>query len=111
MKSTDCPSCPKCEAAKKPVAAFLSAFAAPARRARQGLGIDSAKKLAKFSEEEILALHGMGKASLPAMEKLLDEAGLRFKSAQPASKKAATKKRANKPANKPVRKKTTKKPV
>lgn len=89
-KTSDCPTCPRCEAAKKPADEFFGAFAAPARRALAGAGIDSVKKLAKHSEKEILALHGMGRASLPAMKKLLREAGLSFAAdAKPAEARSA----------------------
>ena len=36
------------------------------------------KKLASKTEKEIMALHGMGKASLPALRKALEDAELAF---------------------------------
>jgi len=79
-KSTDCPTCPACEAERKPSKGFLSLLSAPARRALEHAGIDSLAKLASYSEKDILALHGMGKASMPLLRKALAEAGLAFKS-------------------------------
>jgi uncharacterized protein YdhG (YjbR/CyaY superfamily) len=78
-KSTDCPTCPICEEAEKPEDGFLSLLAAPARRALQNKGVVSIKQLAKFTELEILSLHGMGPASLPILKKLLKKEGLLFK--------------------------------
>lgn len=80
VKSSACPTCPVCEAGRKPNAGFLSAFSAPARRALERIGVDTARKLSRYSEKEILALHGMGKASLPALRKALQDAGLSFRS-------------------------------
>ncbi len=79
-KSSDCPTCPRCEAARKPAGGFLAALSAPARRALEHEGITTLKKLAAKSEKEILALHGMGPASLPALRSALAAAGLAFKS-------------------------------
>lgn len=79
-KSSDCPTCPICAAEAKPKDDFLSLLSAPARRALENAGIKTVKQLAKHSEKEILALHGMGKASLPALNKVLEENGLTFRS-------------------------------
>jgi len=78
-KSCDCPTCPVCEANRKPANGFLSLLAAPARRALENKGIQSLKDLSRYTEEEILALHGMGKTSLPKLRKALEEAGLSFR--------------------------------
>jgi DNA-directed RNA polymerase alpha subunit len=78
-KSTDCPTCPICEAEKKPKAGFLSTLSAPARRALENNGITTVEELSKHSEKEILAFHGMGKASLPTLNEALKNAGLKFK--------------------------------
>jgi predicted RecB family nuclease len=79
MKSSDCPTCPVCEAEKAKAGFFIDGMTAPARRALQSLGIDSLKKLARHSEREILDLHGMGPSSLPMMRAALKKAGLAFK--------------------------------
>ena len=78
-KSSDCPTCPICEELKRPKEGFLSKLAAPARRALMYNGIHTLKKLAAFSEKEILAFHGMGPASIPVLKQSLKQAGLEFK--------------------------------
>ena len=79
VKSTDCPTCPACEADKAKAGFFVDGLSAPARRALQSQNIDSLKALAKHTEAEILALHGLGPSSLPKLRAALKSAGLRFK--------------------------------
>ncbi len=79
MKSTDCPTCPKCEAEKAKAGFFVEGLSAPARRALLGASIDSLKKLARHSEKDILALHGMGPSALPKLRAALTAASLAFK--------------------------------
>ncbi|SDZ73091.1 hypothetical protein SAMN05216365_1155 [Porphyromonadaceae bacterium NLAE-zl-C104] len=79
-KSGDCPTCPVCEKLKEPTSGFLALVGNPARNALLHYGIDTIEKLAGHTEKEILSLHGIGKASLPAFRKALEEAGLNFKS-------------------------------
>lgn len=79
-KSTDCPTCPTCEQEKKPKEGFLLLMSAPARQALEEEGITTLKKLAKYSEKDLLKLHGFGPASLPILRKSLKENGLSFKS-------------------------------
>ncbi|OSZ76889.1 hypothetical protein CAP36_10665 [Chitinophagaceae bacterium IBVUCB2] len=78
-KSTDCPTCPVCEAAKKPIDGFLSLLSAPARRALENSGIKTAAQLAKRTEAEILQLHGMGKATIPILRSVLKSNKLSFR--------------------------------
>lgn len=78
-KRSDCPVCPICEEEKKPKDGLFSVVAAPARRALENNGITTLKQLSKFSEEEILKFHGMGKASLPKLRQALAEKSLSFK--------------------------------
>jgi len=78
-KSSDCPTCPTCEKLKEPASGFLAHLSNPARNALLHYGIDTIQKLSSYSEKEILNLHGIGKASLPAFRKSLEEAGLSFK--------------------------------
>ncbi|MES5942702.1 MULTISPECIES: DNA-directed RNA polymerase subunit alpha C-terminal domain-containing protein [unclassified Bacillus cereus group] len=78
-KSSDCPTCPDCEKEKKPKTGFLSLLSSPARNALQHHGIHTIEELSKYSEKEILKLHGMGPASLPKLRKALEERGLSFK--------------------------------
>lgn len=58
---------------------FLSKLSSPARSALVHEGIDTLQKLSTYTEKEILKLHGVGPASLPAMRASLEEAGLTFK--------------------------------
>lgn len=78
-KTSDCPTCPVCEKNKKPADGFLATLSSPARNALIHYKIDTVKKLAKYTQAEILKLHGVGPASLPALQKALKEAGLSFK--------------------------------
>jgi uncharacterized protein YdhG (YjbR/CyaY superfamily) len=78
-KSSDCPTCPVCEQERKPQNGFLSLLAAPARRALENNGITTLQQLSKFSENEILAFHGMGKSSIPKLREALSAQGLKFK--------------------------------
>jgi predicted RecB family nuclease len=78
-KSSDCLTCPQCEAEARPSDGFLAAFSGPARRALQSLGIDTPAKLSKYTQKEIMSLHGMGPASLPKLKAALQEKGLDFK--------------------------------
>ncbi len=78
-KSSDCPTCPVCEKERKPKEGFLTLLSAPARRALEHRGIQTVEELSKYSEKEILNLHGMGPASLPKLRKALEESGLSFK--------------------------------
>lgn len=78
-KSSDCPTCPTCEALKKPTDWLLSLLYAPAQRALENKGITHIEQLAQYSEKEILALHGMGKSSIPVLTEALKKKGLKFR--------------------------------
>lgn len=78
-KSSECPTCPICEAERKPEEGFLSLLSAPARRALENKGIKTLKQLSEYTEAEILELHGMGKTSIPKLVKVLEENGMEFK--------------------------------
>lgn len=78
-KSSDCPTCPVCEALRRPDKGFLARLSAPARRALENAGITTLKQLAKKSQADILKLHGMGPASLPVLKKELKKLGLTFR--------------------------------
>lgn len=80
-KSSDCPTCLTCERLKEPTSGFLALLSNPARNTLLHHDIDTIEKLAEHTEKEILALHGMGKASLPALRQALSAAGLSFKNA------------------------------
>jgi DNA-directed RNA polymerase alpha subunit len=64
---------------RKPETGFLSKLGAPARRALEREGINTLTKLSKYSESEILKLHGMGPSTIPKLKKALEEVGLSFK--------------------------------
>ncbi len=79
QKTSDCPTCPICELEKKPKDGFLSKLSAPAVRALIGLGITDEAQLSKYSESEILALHGMGPSSIPKLRSALSSKGMSFR--------------------------------
>lgn len=58
---------------------FLESLSAPARRALEAKGITTLQKLARYTEKDLLALHGVGKTSIPILTKALAEKGLRLK--------------------------------
>ena len=72
-KSSDCNSCPVCEKAKNPVEEFLSNIGAPARRALQNAQLDSLQRLKNMPDEELLKLHGFGKAALARLRTTIPE--------------------------------------
>lgn len=78
-KSSDCPTCPVCEEERKPKDNFLSLLGAPARRALENNGIVTLKQLSKHTEKEVLSFHGIGKSSIPILQKILLENNLTFK--------------------------------
>lgn len=79
QKSSDCPVCPICEKEKVPAAAFHALLSGPARRALENARVMSLKALSGWTEKEVLALHGMGQASLPILREALLADGLAFK--------------------------------
>ncbi|WP_341836439.1 RNA polymerase alpha subunit C-terminal domain-containing protein [Chitinophaga pollutisoli] len=78
-KSSDCPTCPQCEADTRPAEGVLAQLSAPARRALEHQGIKTLAQLARHSEKELLALHGMGPSSIPKLKSALSEKGLAFR--------------------------------
>ncbi len=58
---------------------FLSGLSAPARRALESKGIDTLRQLSRFTESEILKLHGVGKTTIPKLRALLKAEGLTFR--------------------------------
>lgn len=75
-KSSDCPTCPICEEEKKPKDNFLSLLGAPARRALERENIKTLTDLSKYSEKEILSMHGIGKSTIPKLQEMLTNEGL-----------------------------------
>lgn len=88
-KSSECPTCPLCAQEAKPTEGFMAGLSAPAQRALAGAGIATLQQLAKKSEVDVLALHGMGPASIPRLRDALAAAGLSFaaKATHPVTKK------------------------
>lgn len=86
-KSSDCLTCPTCEKIKQPASGFLALLSSPARNALLHHGIDTVQKLSECTEQEILKLHGIGKASIPIFRQSLSEQGLSFKDNLDASDK------------------------
>lgn len=78
-KSSACPVCPICEQKRKSNDNFLSVLAAPARRALEKNGILTLEQLSQYSVKEILKFHGLGKSSIPKLQKLLSEKQTNFK--------------------------------
>lgn len=58
---------------------FLALLSNPARRALEHQGITSLQELAKYTEREILQLHGIGPSSMPKLRSALHSQGLSFK--------------------------------
>jgi DNA-directed RNA polymerase alpha subunit len=78
-KSSDCTTCPVCEQLRKPKGGFIAQLSAPTRRALEKEGIKSLEKLSRFSEAEILSLHGVGPSTLPKLRHALREIHLSFR--------------------------------
>lgn len=77
-KSSDCPVCPICEK-QKAVNADFAGLSAPARRALASAGIASLKDVTRFSEADLLRLHGIGPSAMPILRAALKKAKLSFK--------------------------------
>lgn len=80
VKLSSCPVCPQCEKEKDSLGFFIQGLSAPARRALENQHITSLSVLKNYSQKEILQLHGIGKSSIPILEKALLESGFEFKS-------------------------------
>ncbi|SMD43973.1 hypothetical protein SAMN00777080_2587 [Aquiflexum balticum DSM 16537] len=78
-KSSDCPTCPVCEEERKPKDNFLSLLVAPARRALENNGITTVEQLSEYTEKQVLSFHGIGKSSIPILQKILSNNNLTFK--------------------------------
>ena len=80
-KSSDCPTCPVCAKENTPTGVFAD-MVSPVRGALEHAGIKTLKQLSKYTEKEILNMHGIGPSSMPLFKKKLKDAGLFFKSKQ-----------------------------
>jgi predicted Fe-Mo cluster-binding NifX family protein len=64
---------------KKPAAlADLPKLAGPARRALDGAGINSIAMLARRTQAEVAALHGMGPNAMKTLKTAMKQAGFSF---------------------------------
>lgn len=59
---------------------FLIQLSAPAQRALAQAGVQVPEDLEKFSEQDLLALHGVGPSAIPLLQSSLEERGLSFRS-------------------------------
>ena len=57
----------------------LPKLSAPTMRALAGIQVQQLEDLTKFSTKELLALHGFGPGSIKALQKVLSENNLSFK--------------------------------
>ena len=59
----------------------IPAIGAPARRALEGIGITKLSDLGRYSEKELLSLHGFGPKALRILHESLKEKGISFSKA------------------------------
>jgi len=79
-KTSDCPTCPIC-ANDEMNTAYASGFpriSAPAFRALKNNGI-TLSDLTRYSEKDLLELHGVGPKAITILRNYLKEKGLSFK--------------------------------
>lgn len=79
IKNSNCFSCPICDANNKIEDDFMSTLTYPARRALINNNILTVEQLSKYTEEEILAFHGIGKSTIPKLQSALLKAKLEFR--------------------------------
>lgn len=66
-------------ATKKQASEWPQGFSKPAERALATIGVTRLTQLTKYSEKELLALHGMGPKGIRVLRSALKEKGLAFK--------------------------------
>lgn len=79
-KTSHCPVCPVCAAARKPLEGFFAALAAPARRALLSHQINDPEALSQLSRNEVHGWHGIGDKAIALLDQALAEADLCFRS-------------------------------
>ena len=94
QKSSNCPICPKCWPGfyKKLKTNLPKDISAPALRALLNAKITNLSELAKYSETEILELHGMGLGSVTKLRAALKTLELSFKKESENSNKPTKRK-------------------
>lgn len=75
-KTSDCPVCPKCEPAAM---STFPKIGAPATRALENADIRGLTDLVNWSQQDLLALHGMGPKAVEILREHLARQGLGFK--------------------------------
>jgi hypothetical protein len=80
-KTSDCPVCPECSSQemKNKYAEEFPFIGAPAFRALDNAGIEKLSDLTKYTEKELLSLHGFGPKALRLLHQRLEEKGLSYK--------------------------------
>lgn len=81
VKSSDCPVCPQCWSGyyrKRHRSDFPDKLGAPALRALLGSNITMLAQLSKFTEADILALHGMGPKGVQPLRAAMRVRRLKF---------------------------------
>lgn len=79
-KTSSCPICPVCssQAMEEKFGTEFPKLGAPALRALERIGVSSLSDLTKFTEKDLLALHGFGPRALGILRSELEENGLSF---------------------------------
>lgn len=79
-KTSDCPTCPECSAEEmnNKYGEEFPFIGAPAFRALDNIGVESLKDLTKYSEQDLLSLHGFGPRGLKLLKEALKEKGMEF---------------------------------
>ena len=77
-KNSTCPVCPICsgQEMRQKYGDELPRIGAPALRALDAVGVIKLGDIAKFSEAELLALHGMGPKAVGILKSALQSKGL-----------------------------------
>ncbi len=80
-KTSDCPVCPICSSEEmgKKYGQEFPQIGAPALRAISSLGITKLSDLTKYSEAELLELHGFGPKALELLKKALKKEDKSFR--------------------------------
>ena len=63
----------------------LPKIGAPATRALAGIGVTTVEALARYTEKELLALHGFGPKAIRILRPVMDELGVSFRDADGAA--------------------------
>ncbi len=79
-KTSDCPVCPLCskQEIEEKYGTEFPKISAPAFRAINSLGITKLSQLTKYTEEQLLDLHGFGTKALGILKESLKQKGLSF---------------------------------